>query len=213
MAHITLFTSKRGPNGWKVAMLLQELGIEYENKFLDIENGEHKQPDFLKYNPNGRIPAIIDHKNNDHVVWESGAILYYLAKKYDTEHKFLPAKLEDETDVLTWVAFQISGLGPMQGQLFWFKFRHAEKIPSTVERYLNESYRLYSVLNGQLEGKEYINGTFSISDIAFYPWVSVARYAEFDVEGEWKKAYPNVYAWWKRVESRPATQRAYKDQN
>jgi glutathione S-transferase len=211
MAHITLYSHKQGPNGWKVAMLLQELGIEYETKFLDFQKGEQKHSDFTKFNPNGRIPAIIDHKNNDHVVWESAASLYYLAKKYDTEHKFLPAKLEDETDVLTWVAFQISGLGPTLGQVFWFKFYHAEKVPSAVERYFNESKRIFGVLNGQLEGKEYINGTYSISDIAFYPWVRSAQAAGFDVEGEWKQDYPNLYAWWKRVESRPATERAYKD--
>jgi glutathione S-transferase len=212
MVDITLYSHKQGPNPWKVAILLEELGISYEHKFLDFQSQEHKKPPFTDINPNGRVPAIVDHKNNDYKVWESGAILYYLAKKYDTEHKFLPANLEDEVQVLEWVAFQISGLGPMQGQLNWFKHFHSEQLPSAIERYTNECKRLYMVMNKQLEGKEYINGAYSISDIAFYPWVRIAGFAGFDIEGQFKQDYPNVYNWLKRVESRPAVMKAYEQQ-
>ncbi len=185
--------------------------IPYETVFLDFQKGEHKAPSFTKFNPNGRIPAIVDHKNNDFVVWESAAILFYIANKYDTEHKSIPAKFEDEIQVLTWVSFQISGLGPYQGQLNWFKHFHKEQIPSAVERYYNETKRVYGVIEGQLKDKEYINGNYGISDMAFFPWVRGSDFGGIVKESdEFKQEFPNLYARFNRVSERPATVKAWE---
>jgi glutathione S-transferase len=111
------------------------------------------------------------------------------------------------------VSFQISGLGPYVGQLAWFQNYHKEKIPSAIERYHNEAKRLFSVIEGHLQGKEYVNGTYSISDIAFFPWFRVSHYVGFDKETDFKNEYPNIYAWYHRVATRPAVVKAYEQSN
>ncbi|KAF9815446.1 hypothetical protein IEO21_04617 [Rhodonia placenta] len=130
----TLYTHKSGPNGWKVAFVLKELGLTYESIYLDFQNNEHKAPEFTKYNPNGRIPALIDHHNNDFVVWESNAIVLYLTEKYDTAHRISASTFEDKTLELQWLFFQASGQGPYFGQARWFADLHPERVPSAIER-------------------------------------------------------------------------------
>jgi len=207
---ITLYSHKQGPNGWKIAILLQELGISYTTKFLDFGTKEQKSPEFTKLNPNGRIPAIVDHGNKDFVVWESGAILQYIAEKYDTSGKFYGKTTQERAHVNQWVAYQISGLGPSQGQANWFLHFHSEKLPSAIERYQNESKRIYEVIDKYLaEGnKQYLVGDrFTIADIAFYPWVKVVAYAQVDIS-----VYTHVKQWYDRIEAHDSVKRAYADQ-
>eukprot|EP00871_Galdieria_phlegrea_P000914 jgi/Galph1/1823/GphlegSOOS_G516.1 len=195
---IELYTAPT-PNGHKVSILLEELQIPYKLHKIDFSKKEQKEKWFLEMNPNGRIPVIRDTQNGL-VLFESGAILVYLAEKYDL--KLYGETPEQRYKTLQWLMFQMGGIGPMQGQANVF-YRYApEKIPYAIERYQKETRRLYEVLETALEGKEYITGNYSIADIACYTWVAIHGWSGVSVEG-----LPNVQAWLERISNRPAVQR------
>jgi glutathione S-transferase len=196
---IDLYTAAT-PNGWKVSILLEELGLPYTVHALRLQDLEQKQEGFLRINPNGRIPAIVDREAGDFPVFESGAILIYLAEK--TGSALLPADAKGRSRVLQWLMFQMGGVGPMQGQANVF-FRYApEKIPFAIERYQKETRRLYEVLDRRLGEAEYLAGDYSIADIATWPWVSIHEWAGVSVDG-----LANLQRWLGAVGARPAVQR------
>lgn len=195
---ITLFTAAT-PNGHKVSILLEELGLPYRVHALNLLANEQKADWYLAINPNGRIPAIVDHDEDDFAVFESGAILVYLAEKAG---RLLPAETRARSRTLQWLMFQMGGIGPMQGQAHVF-FRYApEKIPFAISRYQNETRRLYEVLESQLRHQEYLAGDYSIADIATYPWVRIHEWAGVDLDG-----LPAVQRWLAAIGARPAVQR------
>ncbi|EKM49993.1 uncharacterized protein PHACADRAFT_130474 [Phanerochaete carnosa HHB-10118-sp] len=201
----TLYTHDRGPNGWSVAFALQELGLTYESVFLDFQKGEHKAPEFTKYNPNGRIPALIDHHNNDFVVWESNAITQYVVDKYDKDRKISVAPgTEEYYTQLQWLYFQASGQGPYFGQVAWFSVYHPEKVPSAVERYRSEIKRVLGVLEGVLSKREWLVGNkATVADFSFLTWNDAA--ANFLLENfDFDKEFPATAKWHKRLLERPA---------
>lgn len=194
------------PNGHKVTLFLEEVGLEYKVCPINIGKGDQFNPEFLKIAPNNRIPAIVD---NDPIgggeaiaLFESGAILEYLA---DKTGKFLATSGPKRYEALQWLYWQMGGFGPMLGQNHHFNKHAAEKVPYAIERYENESRRLYRILNEQLEGKNFITGDdYTIADMACYPW---ALYA--DSQNVNLNDYPHVQAWIKRIDERPATKAAY----
>jgi len=203
----TLYTHVGGPNGWKAAFVLAELGLSYEPVYLDFAKGEQKDPKHTKYNPNGRIPTLIDHKNNDFAVWESGAILVYLAEKYDPEGKLSATDAEGKITQLQWLFFQASGQGPYFGQAVWFKRYHPEPLPSVVERYQKETIRVLGVLESVLSKQEWlVGGKPTIADISFVPWNNFATDVILtDFPGfNFEKDFPAVAAWHAKLTSRPA---------
>ena len=191
-------------NGWKPVIFLEEAGVEYDITYINFSKKEQKAPDYIKLNPNGKIPTIVDHSNNDFVVFESGAILWYLAEKYG---KFLPSDPNKKSLTLQWLMFQMAGIGPMMGQAMYFQriaAKNGENNPFSIKRYIDESRRLLEVLNNQLEGHDYIVGNeFTIADIATYPWARAYYWANVSVEG-----LPNLQSWFDRLDEREATQRA-----
>ena len=193
---IELFTAAT-PNGWKVSIALEELGLPYTVRQISLGKLEQKEEWFLKINPNGRIPAIIDHDNGDFAVFESGAILVYLAEKTG---KLLPAEPKARSRVLQWLMFQMGGVGPMMGQANVF-FRYApERIPYAIERYQRESRRLFEVLERQLKDSKYIaNDEYSIADIALHSWVAGYEWSGVSIEG-----LPGLKRWLDLVGARPA---------
>ncbi|ELS04870.1 glutathione S-transferase [Xenococcus sp. PCC 7305] len=191
-------------NGWKPLIFLEEAAIDYEMTYIDFAKKEQKSEWYLKLNPNGRIPTIIDRSNDDFVVFESGAILWYLAEKYD---KFLPKNAKARSQTLQWLMFQMGGIGPMMGQAMYFQ-RIAEpqghRDDFAIKRYVSESRRLLEVLDKQLEGQAYLVGDeFTIADMATYPWARAYYWAKVAVEG-----LNNLQAWFNRIDERPATQHA-----
>jgi GST-like protein len=194
------------PNGHKITIFLEEAELDYKIYPIDIRVGEQFNPDFLKIAPNNRMPAIIDRHPADAgeaiSVFESGAILQYLAEKTD---KFLPTNLRDRTVVMEWLFWQMGGLGPMAGQNHHFTQYAPEKIPYAIERYVKETNRLYGVLDRQLNGKDYIAGAYSIADMACYPWVMLYKNQQQTIED-----FPNLQEWLKRIGDRPAVVRAYE---
>ncbi|MGB5706853.1 MAG: glutathione S-transferase N-terminal domain-containing protein [Arenicellales bacterium] len=194
------------PNGHKVTILLEELGIEYKVVPVDIGKGQQFETEFLEISPNNRIPAIVDHQpfgaDRPISVFESGAILLYLAEKYA---QFIPADPTARVKVLEWLFWQMGGFGPMLGQNHHFGFYAKDKIPYAIERYVKETSRLYGVLNRQLKSREYICDEYSIADMACYPWtVSHARQQQ-DLND-----FPEVKRWHAQMKSRPAVERAYE---
>jgi GST-like protein len=192
-------------NGWKPVIFLEEAGVEYDLTFVNFSKNEQKDPEYIKHiNPNGKIPAIIDYSNNNFRVFESGAILWYLAEKYE---KFLPSDADEKSKTLQWLMFQMSGIGPMMGQAMYFQriaAKNGEYNEFSINRYVNESRRLFEVLNTQLEGQDYIVGNeFTIADIATYPWARAYYWANVSVDG-----LPHLQAWFDRIDERKATQRA-----
>ena len=169
-----LYTSAT-PNGYKVSIMLEELKLKYKVHKIDLGKQTQKEEWFLKLNPNGRIPVLKDNENNK-VIFESGAILYYLAIKYN---KFFFE--EKRTEIMQWLMFQMSAIGPMQGQANVF-FRYMnEKIPVAISRYQNECRRLYEVLDKQLQDNKWICGEYSIADIATWPWIKIYFWAGIDI--------------------------------
>ena len=187
------------PNGWKVTVLLEELAIPYRVIPFDLAQREQKADWFLAINPNGRIPAIVDRDNDDFAVFESGAIMLYLAQKTG---RLLPTEPKAASRVIQWLMFQMSGVGPMMGQANVFYRYFPEKIPAAIERYHNECRRLFEVLNGQLLGREYLCDDYSIADIANWCWVRIHRWSGVNIEG-----LDALQAWLVRLEARPACQR------
>jgi glutathione S-transferase len=195
---IDLYTAPT-PNGWKASIALEELGLPYTVRALDLGKLEQKQEGYLRINPNGRIPAIVDREAGDFPVFESGAILLYLAEKTG---RFLPSDPKQRSLVIQWLMFQMGGLGPMQGQANVF-FRYApEKIPYAIERYQRETRRLYEVLDRRLGEREYLAGDYSIADMASWPWVTLHGWAGVPIEG-----LPHLERWIAAVGARPAVQR------
>jgi len=176
---IELLTSET-PNGWKISIALEEMGLPYTWRHIKLSEKEQKAAWYLELNPNGRIPTLIDHDNDDFVIFESGAILIYLAEK---SGQFLPQDMRGRSRVIQWLMFQMSGVGPMMGQANVF-FRYApEKIPYAIERYQRETLRLFDVLENQLATHEYIAGDYSIADMALYPWVKGYGWSGVTLDG------------------------------
>ena len=192
---IELFTAAT-PNGVKISIALEELGVEYTVRKINFNIAEQKEDWFLKISPNGRIPAIIDHDNNGLSVFESGAILLYLADKYK---KLIPQDAVGRVKCIEWLMFQMAGIGPMQGQANVFGRYFDEKIPSAISRYRNECRRLYSVLDNHLNGREWICDEYSIADIANWSWVRIYKWSEVDISG-----LDNLRLWMDRMKARPA---------
>lgn len=190
------------PNGWKVSCTLEELEIPYTVHEIDITTGIQKKPDFLAINPNGRIPAIIDRENDNFAVFESGAIMIYLAEQAG---KLLPTDIKGRSQVIQWLMFQMGGLGPMQGQANVFYRYFPEKIPAVIERYQKETKRLYGVLDRRLADHQYLAGDFSIADLANWSWARVHSLAGVTIN-----EFPNLQRWLKQIESRPACARGVK---
>ena len=187
-----LYTSAT-PNGYKVSIMLEELKLKYKVHKIDLGKQTQKEEWFLKLNPNGRIPVLKDNENNK-VIFESGAILYYLAIKYN---KFFFE--EKRTEIMQWLMFQMSGIGPMQGQANVF-FRYMdEKIPVAISRYQNECRRLYEVLDKQLQDNKWICGEYSIADIATWPWIKIYFWAGIDISN-----LDNLSRWMGQMERRKA---------
>ena len=198
MKMIDLYTSNT-PNGYKVSIMLEELKLPYNVIAVDLVKKEQKKAEYLKLNPNGRIPTIVDRENENFVIFESGAILIYLAEKTG---QLLPEHPEKRSVVLQWLMFQMGGIGPMQGQAHVF-YRYApEKIEYAIKRYQKETFRLYQVLDDQLKENEYLADDFSIADIATWPWVRRHRWAGVEIE----KLF-NLRRWMENLENRPSFQK------
>jgi GST-like protein len=193
------------PNGHKIVIFLEEAGLAYRIFPVDIRKGDQFRPEFLAISPNNRMPAIVDQAPYDGgatvSVFESGAILVYLAEKTG---KLLPRDIRGRTHVLEWLFWQVGGLGPMAGQNHHFRTYAGEKIPYAIERYLNETNRLYGVLDRQLAKSSFVANDYSIADIAIYPWIVPHQY-----QGQKLEDFPNIKRWFEHMHDRPAVQRAY----
>ena len=191
------------PNGWKVSILLEELGIPYRVIPVDIGRGEQFAPDFLAVSPNNRIPAIVDREpeggGDPIAIFESGAILLYLAEKTG---RLVPEGTRGRFECLKWLFWQVGGLGPMAGQAHHFRLYARESIPYAVERYTNECARLYGVLDRRLEGRPFLAGDYSVADVACFPWA-----LGHERQGVSLEELPNLARWLRAVEARPAVAR------
>lgn len=195
---IDLYTAAT-PNGHKVSIALEELGLPYTLKVLDLTAGDQKKDWFLAINPNGRIPAIVDHDAGEFPVFESGAILVWLAEKTG---RLMPTDAKGRSQVLQWLMFQMAGIGPMMGQANVF-FRYLpEKIPVAIDRYQGEGKRLLSVLDRQLAENRFLAGEYSIADIANFAWARTHRWSGIDISD-----LPNLQRWLKELRARPAVER------
>lgn len=190
------------PNGWKISIMLEECRLPYELRLMQLGRGDQHKPDFLKLNPNGRMPAIVDHApaggGGPLSLFESGAILIYLAEK---SGKFMPQELRARFGVLQWVMWQMGGLGPMLGQNGHFLLYAPEKVPYAIERYTREARRLYGVLDGQLAAHDYIAGDYSIADMASFPWIMTHKAQGISLDD-----FPHVQRWYAAVRARPQVQ-------
>ncbi len=203
---IDLYTATT-PNGRKISIALEEMALPYRVHAIGLRQLEQKEPWFLAINPNGRIPAIVDRNDDDgragagerFAVFESGAILVYLAEK---SGRLLPTDRKGRSRVLQWLMFQMGGVGPMQGQANVFNRYFPEKIPVVIERYQNETRRLYGVMDGRLANAEFLADDYSIADIAVYPWV-----AQHDWSGVDLAPFPHLARWFAQLGARPAVQR------
>jgi glutathione S-transferase len=195
---IDLYTAPT-PNGWKASITLEELGLPYEVHVVNLMAGDQKQPDYLKINPNGRIPAIVDRDEDGFAVFESGAIMIYLAEKAG---RLLPSDRRGRSRVVQWLMFQMGGVGPMMGQANVFFRYFPEKIQPAIDRYQNESRRLFEVLNGRLADSEWLADDFSIADIANWSWVRTYRWSGVSIEG-----LEHLQRWLAAMNARPACRR------
>jgi GSH-dependent disulfide-bond oxidoreductase len=194
------------PNGHKVTMFLEEAGLSYKIMPVNIGAGDQFKPDFLAISPNNRMPAIVDHEPKDKgapiSVFESGAILLYLAEKTG---RFIPSDQRGRVEVLEWLFWQMGGLGPMAGQNHHFSQYAPEKLPYAIARYVNETNRLYGVLNKRLADRPFVAGDYSIADMAAYPWV-----VPYERQGQKLEDFPNLKRWFETIRERPGTVRAYQ---
>ncbi len=195
---IALYTAPT-PNGHKVSIALEELGLPYEVHVVNLLAGEQKRPEFLAINPNGRIPAIVDRDEGDFAVFESGAILLYLAEKAG---RLLPADRKGRSLVTQWLMFQMAGIGPMMGQANVFYRYFPEKIQPAIDRYQNECRRLFEVLDGRLRDHEWLAGDYSIADIANWAWVRTYKWSGVRIDG-----LDHLERWMAAMAARPACQR------
>lgn len=190
------------PNGQKATIMVEECGLEYSLKPINILKGEQFDQEFLAINPNNKIPAIVDHDGpggKPYALFESGAILIYLAEKTG---QFLPPSGREKHDVLQWLMFQIGGVGPMFGQCGHFLGYAPEPIQYAIDRYRNETLRLYKVMDQRLEDRAYLADEYSIADIAVYPWVDVRWLHEIEID-----EFPNVKRWYETIKARPGVER------
>lgn len=194
------------PNGHKVSIFLEESKLPYRIVPVNIGSGDQFKPEFLRISPNNRIPAIIDDEPAEAgppvSVFESGAILLYLAEKTD---RFIPRDLRGRVEVLQWLFWQMGGLGPMAGQNHHFAAYAPEKLPYAISRYVNETNRLYGVLNRRLADREYVAGDYSIADMACYPWI-----VPYERQGQKLEDFPNLKRWFEAIAARPAVKAAYE---
>ncbi len=191
------------PNGYKVTILLEELGWKYNVIPVNIGKGEQFRPEFLKISPNNRIPAIIDHDGpggKPYAMFESGAIMMYLAEK--SGFKFMPSDMTARYDVTQWLMFQMASVGPMLGQAHHFRRYAPEQIPYAVERYTNEARRIYGVIDKRLGDTPFLAGDYSIADMATYPWLRPYKWQGQDLDD-----FPNLKRWYLEVRARPGVQR------
>jgi GST-like protein len=186
------------PNGRKISIALEELGLDYTVHKIDITKGEQFTPEYIAINPNSKIPAIID-RDKDLAVFESGAILIYLA---DKTGKLLPTETKARFRVIEWLMFQMGSVGPMFGQYNHFNRYAPEKIPYAIERYQKETLRLYGVLDTQLAKNEYICPNYSIADIAIYPWIAAYEFMGLSLD-----EYSNLQRWYELLKQRPAVEK------
>jgi GSH-dependent disulfide-bond oxidoreductase len=193
------------PNGHKISIFLEEAELPYTIHPINIAKGDQFEPEFLKISPNNKIPAIVDEAPADGsqpvAIFESGAILQYLAEKTG---KFLPTEIRDRMDVIQWLFWQVGGLGPMLGQNHYFVQYAPEKIPYAISRYVKETERLYGVLDHRLADREFIAGEYSIADMAAYPWIVPHESQQMNLDH-----FMNVKRWFEAIKARPAVQRAY----
>jgi GSH-dependent disulfide-bond oxidoreductase len=195
---IELFTAAT-PNGWKASITLEELALPYKVRRIDFEKREQKEPWYLAINPNGRIPTIIDHDNGGFAVFESGALMIYLAEKAG---KLLPADVKGRSLVIQWLMFQMGGIGPMMGQANVF-YRYApERIPYAIERYQREVRRLLEVLDTRLKDHEFLAGDYSLADIANWSWVRGYKWSGVKLDG-----LDHLARWLDAIGTRPAVKR------
>jgi len=194
------------PNGHKITLFLEEMAMPYTIVPVNIGTGEQFKPEFLAISPNNRMPAIVDHSPLERgapiSVFESGAILLYLAEKSE---KYIPSESRGRIEVLQWLFWQVGGLGPMLGQNHHFTKHAPQKIPYAVDRYVNETNRLYGVLNKRLADREFIAGAYSIADMACYPWI-----VPYELQGQKLEDFPHLMRWFEAIKARPATVRAYE---
>ncbi len=198
---IDLYTSAT-PNGWKASVTLEELELPYTVKAISLQAAEQKTPEFLAINPNGRIPAIVDRAAGDFAVFESGAIMVYLAEKAG---RLLPTDTKGRSLVLQWLMFQMGGIGPMMGQANVFFRYWPEKIQSVIDRYQGEGTRLFGVLNSRLADHEYLAGDYSIADIANWCWVRTYAWSGIEIE-----PFPHVQRWMDAITVRPGADRGVR---
>jgi GST-like protein len=194
------------PNGHKITIFLEESGMPYRILPVNISRGDQFKPEFLAISPNNRIPAIVDHEplggGAPISVFESGAILLYLAEK---SGRFIPTDLRGRVEVTQWLFWQTAGLGPMAGQYHHFSQYAPEKLPYAVDRYVSETNRLYGVLNKRLADRPFIAGTYSIADMAAYPWI-----VPYKNQGQSLESFPHLKRWFEAIRNRPAVVRAYE---
>jgi glutathione S-transferase len=190
----TLYTAPT-PNGWKISIALEEMGLPYEVKVVDFASNEQKSPWYVKLNPNGRIPTLLD---DGFALFESGAILIYLAEKTG---RFLPHDVQGRSRVIQWLMFQMSAVGPMMGQANVFLRYFPEKIQPAIDRYQREVTRLFGILDQQLAALDYIAGDYSIADMALWPWVSGYEWSGVSIA-----EFANLQRWLAKVGDRPAVQ-------
>lgn len=195
---IDLYTAAT-PNGWKASVALEEMGLDYLVHRVNLMKGEQKTPAFLALNPNGRIPVIVDREAEGNVVFESGAIMIYLAEKTGM---FLPASGPARSEVLQWLMFQVGGVGPMMGQANVFHRYLDERIPTAIDRYQNEVRRLFTVLDTHLHDKAFLAGDYSIADMANWCWVRTYEWSGVSIDG-----LDNLHRWKNSIEARPAARR------
>jgi len=188
------------PNGKKISILLEELGVPYQTQWVDMSKGEQFKAEFLVISPNNRIPAIVDHAPTDggapFSIFESGAILLYLAQKYG---RFYSNDLRQQQEINQWLFWQMGGLGPMAGQAHHFRHYAPEQVPYGIERYTNECNRLYGVLNHRLADREFIAGDYSIADMASWPWILL-----YERQGQDLAQFPHLKHWLDTIQARPA---------
>ena len=195
---IDLYTSAT-PNGQTIHIMLEECGLDHEAHFVDLDAGGQFDPEFLKISPNNKIPVILDREGPQGeplAVFESGAILFYLAEKCA---RFLPTEPRARAEVMQWLFWQVGGFGPMLGQAHHFRAYARVQIDYAIERYTNESHRLYQVLDRQLDGREFVAGDYSIADMSIFPWCRL-----HDRQGQKLEDFPNVARWYDRIAARPA---------
>ncbi len=195
---IDLYTAPT-PNGHKISIALEEMQLPYSVIPVDLSKNEQKTPEYLKLNPNGRIPTIVDHENDDFVVFESGAILIYLGEKTNL---FYPQNPKTRSEILQWIMFQMGGVGPMMGQANVFYRYFPEKIPTVINRYHNEVKRLFSVLDSHLATHEFLVDNYSIADMANWAWVRTHSWSGVEVDN-----FPHLIRWINAIYERPAAKK------